>query len=252
MTDWERLVARWDAQQAAYITDREARFEVMLDVLAATQDGRTSFVVADLGCGPGSLSARILDRFPDATVIGIDYDPVLLRLAAIALESYGDRFVPVSADLAAPGWASALPVTGVDAAVSSTALHWLPPSTLVALYAELGDLVREGGVVLNADHLRFDPATQPLLRSLAVRDDTRTQDAARGAGVPTWDEWWEEALAMPELAAHADERERRFRDRPAPADSPLALHHEALRAAGFRETGTVWQLYDDYIVLARR
>ncbi|GAA3651443.1 class I SAM-dependent methyltransferase [Microbacterium marinilacus] len=252
MSVFSSLVRRWDAQQAAYITDRDERFQVMLDVLAAGPGKDGALVVVDLGCGPGSLAARILERFPDAVVVGVDYDPVQLRLAAIALEPFGDRFMPVDADLASPGWSSALPVERIDAAVSSTALHWLPPAGLVAVYAELAGLVREDGVVLDADHLRFDEATQPLLSALAAGDDARTQEAARAAGVPTWDEWWYEALTVPELAAHADERDRRFRDRPAPPDSPLALHLEALRAAGFRETGTVWQLYDDYVVLARR
>ena len=50
------LVRRWDDQQAAYIADREKRFDVILDVLEL-QYAHTPFTVVDLACGPGSLSA---------------------------------------------------------------------------------------------------------------------------------------------------------------------------------------------------
>ncbi|XGU19310.1 hypothetical protein ACETU7_30340 [Rhodococcus sp. 3Y1] len=54
------LVRQWDDQQAAYIADREKRFDVILDVLEL-QHAHTPFTVVDLACGPGSLSARILE-----------------------------------------------------------------------------------------------------------------------------------------------------------------------------------------------
>ena len=74
MTDaYEDLIRRWDEQQAAYITNREHRFEVMLDVVArvcATTPGvepdGTGLIALDLACGPGSLSQRMLGRFPGA------------------------------------------------------------------------------------------------------------------------------------------------------------------------------------------
>src|ERR687888_1497742 len=70
---------RWDAQQETYMPDREERFEVLVDLveLVAGPGGR----VIDLACGPASLGARILDRLPAATVVGVDADPVLLALA---------------------------------------------------------------------------------------------------------------------------------------------------------------------------
>jgi trans-aconitate methyltransferase len=50
--DWPAWLDRWDAQQTAYLPEREARFTVMLlDVLLPPE-----FVAVDLGCGPGSLS----------------------------------------------------------------------------------------------------------------------------------------------------------------------------------------------------
>jgi trans-aconitate methyltransferase len=56
------LLARWDRQQEGYIKEREERFEIMFDVLEATLGDK--FTVIDAACGPGSLSRRLLDRFP--------------------------------------------------------------------------------------------------------------------------------------------------------------------------------------------
>ncbi|MDX2401121.1 class I SAM-dependent methyltransferase [Microbacterium algeriense] len=255
----EEIIRAWDDQQAAYISNREQRFEIMLDVIAHVCDDSESFgsdgaglTVLDLACGPGSLSQRILDRFPAVTVIGVDYDPVLLELASAWLgKRHGARFTPVDADLAAPGWEALLP-QGVHVAVSSTALHWLEPAQLVALYSTLGRVLPEDGVFLDADHLRYDPTVQPLLTALAAADDERTQGAAHARGVQTWDEWWADAVTLPSLAVHSAARARRFADRPPTPHAPLELHLSALRTAGFAETGVIWRLYDDVVILGRR
>jgi trans-aconitate methyltransferase len=261
MTDAvEKLIRRWDDQQAAYITHREQRFDVMLDVIAhvcATTPGLepdgTGLTALDLACGPGSLSQRILERFPRARVIGIDYDPVLLALAGTWLGArYGERFMTLDADLAAPGWEAGLSEGTAHLAVSSTALHWLEPAQLVALYATLGTVLPPDGVFMDADHLRYDPVAQHFLSAISAADDERTQHAAHSQGVQTWDEWWADAVALPELGQHKAERDRRFADRPPTPHAPLELHLSALRTAGFSETGVIWRHYDDVVVLGRR
>ncbi|MFZ0215488.1 MAG: SAM-dependent methyltransferase, partial [Candidatus Dormiibacterota bacterium] len=54
---------RWEAQQDAFMPDREQRFELMFETLA-TLLGDGPMTVLDLGCGPGSLAGRLLARFP--------------------------------------------------------------------------------------------------------------------------------------------------------------------------------------------
>ncbi|GAB3812471.1 class I SAM-dependent methyltransferase [Tessaracoccus terricola] len=253
------LVQDWDNQQAAYITHREQRFAIMCDAIAhllATSsefgDDGARLTVLDLACGPGSLSQRLLDRFPAVRVIGVDHDPVLLHIARTWLdERHPGRFMAVDADLAG-SWSEALAGAPIQAAVSSTALHWLAPHQLVALYEQLGQVLPEGGLFLNADHLRYHPGTQPFLTAGAAEDDARTQRDAHQRGVPDWDQWWEQASAEPQLAALRVERERRFADRPPTADAPLELHLAALRTAGFAEAGVLWRYWDDLVVLARR
>src|SRR5947208_11710863 len=104
--------------------DREERFAAMIDAVEVGA-GRPDPLVLDLGCGPGSLAVRLLDRIPAARVVAVDTDPLLLALGRAAYGGRsGLRFV--DQDLRKPGWAPAL---GLDrragAAGSPPAPHWV-------------------------------------------------------------------------------------------------------------------------------
>ncbi|MFI5427084.1 class I SAM-dependent methyltransferase [Aeromicrobium sp. UC242_57] len=242
------LIDRWDSQQAAYIADREKRFDAMLDVLGLDNDG--DFTVVDLACGPGSLSTRVLDRFDRARVVGIDFDPMLLHVARSQVDAYEGRLSIVDADLTDPSWPDRLGdvVAGAPQAfVSSTALHWLTPAQLLDVYATSYGLLAPGGTLLNGDHLRFDGRT-PRVKVWAQAHDEQTQARAFAEGAPPWDEWWTELAALPHLAELQAERDRRFAGRDSMPPTAVDLHLAALAQAGFGEVGTVWQLSDDYVV----
>lgn len=246
------LLARWEAQQDAFVTRREERFTIVLDALALAVPADA--LVLDLACGPGSISARVAERFPAMRCVGVDHDPALLRLAAEASQERGtaDRCRFLDADLLDPAWPEALASEGVpDAVLSSTALHWLPAPGLVALYETLGRLLAPGALFCNADHLRADTGRETFTR-LAAADDAATQQAARSAGADTWEAWFALLEADPAYRPALVERQRRFADRPPNPDLGLGFHVEALRSAGFAEAGPVWQHLDDYVVLARR
>ncbi|MDH2426064.1 class I SAM-dependent methyltransferase [Sphaerisporangium sp. TRM90804] len=243
------LFSRWEDQQAAYVAHRENRFQVMLDVLGLHRPDDPT--VLDLACGPGSITDRVLSRFPRARAVAVDHDPVLAELARSVLESYEGRARVVEADLAHAGWSSALPAWSFDAVLTSTALHWLSPGQLLAVYTELARLLPPGSVLLNADHLRFGDG-QPALRRMSAEHDTAVRKAAFAGGAATWEQWWALAAEHPRLAPLTLERERRFADRPPQPPAPLEFHLAALRTAGFTEVGTVWQYLDDHVVFARR
>ena len=157
-----RWLQRWDTQQERYVPDREERFRVVIDVVRAATGGGAANVV-DLGCGPGSLSRRLADALPEVRVVGVDADPLLLGLGRANTDS---RVRLIEADLTNPGWPDATGLPGPwDAAVSSTALHWLTPADLGQLYRTLAENLRPGGVFVNADNMGIG---QPRLDELGT------------------------------------------------------------------------------------
>jgi SAM-dependent methyltransferase len=261
--DWSRWLDRWDAQQTGYIPEREARFTAMFDVLELMLP--PGFLAGDLGCGPGSLARRLLERFPGARCLAVDLDPVLLTMGQRVHGTIGGRLTWIDADLRDPGWPSGLAVSHVDAVLSTTALHWLPSDALARLYRQLGGLVREGGVFLNGDTIRFGP-TLPSFRRLGATFERRTRESAHAdRRVEDWEGWWEALEAEPAVAELLAERRRRFawrslepgkRFSAQPSDgitSPIIDFHEAaLRNAGFREVGVIWQRMEDRVLAAVR
>ncbi len=249
--DWQVWLERWDAQQTGYVPHREERFRVMLDVLESLLPDE--FVAVDLASGPGSISQRLLERFPRARCIAIDMDPVMLAIGEGALGDGGGRLRWVRGDLADRDWVTQLGETVVDAVLSTTALHWLSAPDLVRVYRQLGELVRPGGVFVNGDNMDFGPDVPTVQQLVAGRREREWSDEAFAArGIETAEQWWAELEREPAMTALIAERTRILaaKERPIPAN--YDLHVGALRDAGFREVATVWQSGTDRVLVAIR
>lgn len=249
--DWKGLRRSWDEMQALHIPEREARFEAMTEILSVALPSR--FRALDIGCGTGSLSERVLRRSPGARVVAIDHDPVLLAIGQHGLGSVRGRLAWVDADLRVPDWDRAIPRGRFDAAVSTTALHWLQPMELRGFYRGLARRLRAGAIFLNGDSLPARPGEKSRIERLAraIRH-RRSRDRARADAKP-WSEWWRHVSREPGLSLEWSEHERRY---PHPhgngPSSGLTLHRRALRAAGFREVGVLWQDLDNRVLVAVR
>jgi SAM-dependent methyltransferase len=251
--DWLAVQRRWDAQQETYLPDREQRFSVMLDAVEATVGERPR--VLDLAGGTGSISQRVLARFPDATAVIVDIDAALLSIARGTFAG-DDRVQIVSADLATADWVAALGDApgSFDAVLTATALHWLPADRVAGLYAEAHGLLRDGGILVNVDHM--PDAGLPMVGagfSAYLSAGTTRRQSADGA--EDWNQWWAALRELPELADAVAERDARFaaqRDHHTELEEPSAWHVEALRAGGFRETGLLWRSANDAAVLGLR
>jgi SAM-dependent methyltransferase len=249
--DSAEWVRKWDDQQQHYMANREERFDVILDVVAEVT-GDEPRAVLDLCCGPGSLAARVLARFPSAAVVALDNDPVLMLLGRRAYGSHGGRLTWIEADLRQPDWPDSVAIDApFDAVVSTTALHWLGAEPLRRAYAGAAGLLAPGGVIVNGDHF-FEPerprvgAVQAALRRSVGRDDD-----------DVWRLWWDDLASAAaddeELAAAFDRRSRRDAEHPdSTVTPPLADHLDALRSAGLGDAGTVWQYGDDRVLVAMR
>ncbi|MDN0195695.1 class I SAM-dependent methyltransferase [Streptomyces sp. S.PNR 29] len=243
--DWHAWQESWDRQQEWYMPDREERFRIMLDMVEALVG--TAPRVLDLACGTGSITARLLARFPEAVSTGVDLDPALLAIAEGTFA--GDERVSfVTADLKDPDWPARLPYDSYDAVLTATALHWLHSEPLAALYGQVAELVRDGGVFMNADHMIDEKTPRINAAERALRH--ARMDRAKESGVPDWSEWWQLAAKDPVLAEPTARRFEIYGDH-ADGDMPSAAWHaRVLREKGFGEARPVWCSPSDTLLLA--
>lgn len=235
--DWQSWVDRWDRMQERYLIKRSERFEVITNLIRATQSNVTSIV--DLGCGTGSLMFCMLDTFPDATVYGVDFDPTMLWLAQARLKSFGNRSKIEMLDLKDSSWPHSI-TAPVDAVVSATALHWLSPAQLLGLYNGIAQILRPGGIFLNADHVGSD--SSPIQREWERRRDVMLKQKDSNQS-DDWDGFWAEyskacQFALPEKGGWEGGVEEGL---------PLSWQLDKLREAGFVHVDCFWRCDCDAI-----
>lgn len=242
----EKLLLRWDPMFFETVDPtRTRRMDELLQVLSAHFRG--PFTVLDLGSGPGTLTARVLDRFPGSRVVAVDTDPVLLRVGAEALHRYIKRTAWVLADLREKSWSSALPARRFDAAISSLALHWLEEGEIRALYRSLRPLLRSGGLLVNGDFLPSSQLEGPGRTAEGHREPQRRRAGLR-AFKTEWENWWGALVEEPLMRDVLKERQARMPGKIPPRRTtgpriPVSLeaHERALQDAGFREIAVSWQ-----------
>jgi trans-aconitate 2-methyltransferase len=145
---------QWDpAQYARFERERAQPFH---DLVARIPDGVVRRV-ADLGCGPGELTRTLLDRWPDADVVGIDSSETMLASAAKHAPSPRLRFE--HADVRS--WT---PSAQLDRIVSNAALQWVDGHD--ALLARLVGFLAPGGVLAVQMPHNDDSPTHAILRAL--------------------------------------------------------------------------------------
>jgi trans-aconitate 2-methyltransferase len=108
-------MASWDPQQYERFADERAR---PFNELVARIPTTGAVAVVDLGCGPGTMTATLAARWPDAAVLGIDSSPDMIA-AASALQSAQLTFQIGDAGAWRPQRGS------VDVIVANASLQWV-------------------------------------------------------------------------------------------------------------------------------
>ena len=243
-TDWAGWAAIWEARMKAFFSQREACIQAILDLLAELLPPGPARIL-DVGAGTGSLAGPILTRFPEATVVALDLDPVLMAIGRGALGDGGGRLSWRQVDLRADGWPQQLATDApFDAVVSIATLHHFSSRELGSIYAALADLIRPGGLVINAEGLAAGRADAPLVQ--------RFNEVRRRRMVPA-DGFWEAISANPALAEAVAERETlRAQMRGAGPRLSAEAHLRALRRAGFQDAAVGWRSFDEAAVVGLR
>ncbi|HZA12178.1 trans-aconitate 2-methyltransferase [Mycobacterium sp.] len=143
---------RWDpAQYGRFANERNRAF---LDLTARIETSAPKHVV-DVGCGPGNLTGLLAQRWPHATVEGIDSSPEMI---AASTKVPGVKFSMGDAADWRPGG-------DVDVIVSNAALQWVPRHQ--QLMAQWASALPSGGWLAVQVPGNFNSPSHTLLRSLA-------------------------------------------------------------------------------------
>ena len=167
----------WSARQ--YLKFEDDRTRPPRDLLAQVPLRQARRVV-DLGCGPGNSTELLVERYPDADVIGLDSSPDMLRKARERLPKC--KFI--EADIAT--WT---PDEATDLLFSNAVFQWLPDHPAVlrrlaealpsggVLAAQMPDNTREAALVFQREVAASGPwANDPEVKA-AARDDLPTPEA---------------------------------------------------------------------------
>ncbi|MCS7293429.1 MAG: class I SAM-dependent methyltransferase [Gloeomargarita sp. SKYBB_i_bin120] len=180
--------------------------------------------ILDLGAGTGNVSLRLLQQFPQAHVILMDYSPAMLAQAQAKLPPAQTTFI--TGDFGE--WAlhpDRFPaIEPVDACVSALAIHHLSDDMKGQLFRQILAHLRPGGCFWNAD-----PVVAPHAYSAALYQRVR------------------------QACSHAHPLPERGQTQPYGYSAPdqlttVAKQLELLQAAGFVGVDVVWQWFGFAIV----
>lgn len=235
---WDEETSRQFIDYGRYVVpERERQIRIIVDLVPRCKE---PCLLVELCCGEGLLAEALLERFPAATVLGLDGSREMLQQAQQKLARFGERFQCKLFDLAAISWRQF--EQPIHTVVSSLAIHHLSGPQKQALFCDVQRMLAEGGVFVIADlvepahQLGQDLAAQAWdeavrLRSLELDGDTAAFDFFQREGWNTY----------------------RYLD-PDDIDQPSRLFDQLkwLEAAGFADVDVFWMLAGHAIFGARK
>ncbi len=224
----DRMVTQWLAGAAEREQRRPGQRQLMADLLPFADDEAFTFV--DLGAGTGAAARVVLDRFPRARAVLVEYSPQMTAEGRRALAGYTGRFEYVAHDLSEAGWPQKVP-SRAGAVISSMCVHHLPDRRKRELFDEIFEHLAPSGWYLNYDPVTAD---EPVVESAWLRAaDRRDPEAAR-------------------KRRHRSPDEQLRHENHVRYMVPLAPQLDFLRAAGFEGVDVYWKELDFAIFGGRR
>jgi trans-aconitate 2-methyltransferase len=153
----------WDPAQYLRFGDERSRpfFELTARIAAEAPSA-----VVDLGCGPGTLTAALARRWPDAEVRGIDNSAEMIEAARALPDAAGHRLSFALGDVR-----DFAPDRDVDVIVSNAVLQWVPDH--LAVVSRWAGFLRPGGWLAFQVPANFDQPSHRAIQDLAASDRWR-------------------------------------------------------------------------------
>jgi len=135
----------------AFLNNVRGAFPHAADQLAVMHQllrtGRPIERFLDLGCGDGVLAAAVLQQWPDAEAVLMDFSEPMLEAARTR---FGEGATVLKRDFSASNWAEDF--QSFDAVVSGFAIHHQPDDRKQRIYRDIFSLLGPGGWFINIEH----------------------------------------------------------------------------------------------------
>lgn len=129
-------MAAWDAEQ--YLKFKAERTQPARDLANRVELDGACRKALDIGCGPGNSTRVVQERFPQASILGIDQSPEMIIAAGEEHPSLSFAVFDITQELSPLG-------EGYDLVFSNACLQWAPGHE--TLLPRLLGLLRPGGVL---------------------------------------------------------------------------------------------------------
>ncbi len=202
------------------------QIDIMLRVVRSRVPGDCSFI--DLGCGDGILGRAIHAMYPQSVGVLLDFSPSMIEAAREIAGPAGGKLSFILGDYASPDWTDTVKgLAPFDLVVSGYSIHHQPDERKQALFREIFNLLKPGGLFLNLDTVTPQPEwTEELWDNLFI--DSLFEFEQRKGSARTRDEVAGEWLARP--------------DREANILAPLDAQLDWLAEAGFFDIACYFQV----------
>ncbi len=182
-------------------------------VSAISFEKNKNIKVIDLGCGTGTISKKIKERFPNAAITCVDFADNMLKIAKDKLKIYGDIKYVLSD-------CNDFDFDGYDVVLSSLTLHHIRDKRKkLNLYKKIFKGLKGKGILYVAD--------------LALG----SSDYLQKLNLEKWKEFLLQSFSKTEIA----ELKKRYETE----DCPFKLIEEIswLKEAGFTKIDVIWKYY---------
>jgi tRNA (cmo5U34)-methyltransferase len=194
-------------------------------------------LILDLGCGDGLLGRLLLDLFPTAHGIFVDFSEPMLQALRAKLTA-ASRATIIKADFSTAAWLAKLEDQGpLDLVVSGFAIHHQPDRRKRELYDEIYRLLSPAGVFLNLEHVASQtPAGHALFDELFIDNCLKFHRAI------------DPAKTREQVAADFHKRP----DKKENILAPVSVQIEWLRQIGFQDVDCFFKLFELALFGGRR
>ena len=193
--------------------------------------------VLDLGCGDGILGRFMLASFPECECVFLDFSDPMLDATRMNLGDSKNSKI-VKADFSTAKWLDNLhTVEPFDVVLSGFAIHHQPDPRKKELYSEIYDLLSDGGIFLNLEHVA-----------------SSTQEVSR-----LFEEYYADHLHAYQLKSDPDASREEilegFQNRPDKDEDQLALVETQcnwLREIGFKDVDCFFKQFEIALLGGRK